>query len=303
MLLNKLETFALYSTLVLTNLQYCCIFVSMRFAGPKKWHIVGLPFPPGTVLVLGSVLQEPSDPESFLIRPSEVEPVSQTDVIDLSDVMTGTIGSQMADSNNASVKALLPHSPWSSGGLSGEGGTVETMNVSADMLNIRAKVFRLTPNSEKEYMAAVLRKSEVTNFVQDCLFTKSLYMIVGVATASKLELQEGEIQEHHAAASADASLPPAGITMAASASHANRKALGFKVSVKGDMDFAYVVREFSYSKMRKRVGKGRDWRTGALYGVDQKEDEHEEEEEFVPEFEGFEDEDVDGGETGFTIIS
>jgi hypothetical protein len=164
-------------------------------------------------------------------------------------------------------------------------------------------------------MEEVLKRDAILNYVREGLFARSLYLIVGVATASRVDVKESQSKGHNAHFSANAALPVAAVEGELSFSNETKRTTGAEFTIEKDVDFAYRVKEFEYSKWRKRFKDGHDMTKGALMGRqrgdiagsdddgDEGDDSVHGDEDYVPVFEGFEDEDVEGEDTEAFILS
>lgn len=227
----------------------------------------------------------------------------QEDIYDESESVQLAIQSELSAENGASIKTLLPTSPLFSGGLSGGGSADKSIETTVRTLNVQAKVFLPGIISEREYMSGVLKNPHVIAHVQSCLFSKPLYMVFGVATGSQYDVEEARSQEYNAEFSAVPGVPQAGLAIEASALHGRTAFAGLGMTLKGGVDFAYRIKEFTYSKIRKRLSDGRYHTAGALYGRDDQIEANDHElAVFVPEFEGFEEEeDINHEETVLVV--
>ncbi|KAI5458700.1 hypothetical protein BGZ63DRAFT_51155 [Mariannaea sp. PMI_226] len=262
-------------------------------AGAKKWHVYRYPQEPDKLLILGSILSDPREPDSSLNLDDGIIPVPKESLFHDSALERRVVEAELMKNTNALLK-VVPSSliPGLQGGV--EGHVNHTMNATLDALNVRTKWFR----PSKEYMELALLNQSVKDFARKCVFSKSLYMIVGVATSSKLEFTETKGSASGATLSAEATLPVTDTALKGEVSHDKTGSLTASLEVTGDSDFAYRVREFVYSR-RKGIAKLKEENTkGAMFGGEYDDgdssDEEDIDEEFkpVPQFEYFEDDDA-----------
>jgi hypothetical protein len=264
-----------------------------------KWLVARYPQPPGTLIVLGSILTDPENPESSINRKTGVEPISREDRYDNSPAVRQQVHSALSKNTSALLKAVPPNSPLFSAGVTVEGRSSKDVQTAIEALNIRAEVFI----PDKPYMDAALAKPEVVAEVKRGLWAKSLYIIVGVATASGLTVKEDTTAETKVGLEADVAIAGSGATGKAEVSHGKKAAGGVELEVQGDCDFAYRVREFEYSKLFRKFRDQGDRTEGALLGAgrdDDKDDSSKSDEDVVPGFDSWEEEDVEASET-FTM--
>jgi hypothetical protein len=210
-----------------------------RLAGKKKWLVTRYPKPPGTLLILGSILTDPEDPETSLNRKTGVVKVSEMDKIDDSAAVRQQIHSELSSNVGALLRVVPPSSLLFSAGLKAEGQSSNEVKTSVEAMNVGAEIFL----PDKAYMDEALGRPEIATFLKSCAWSESLYMIVGVATAEKLELVEEQSQESTMAASANATLGEIGTGFAAELSHGTMAGSSSIGKIKNATDFAYRVRE------------------------------------------------------------
>ncbi|OTA82502.1 hypothetical protein M434DRAFT_84621 [Hypoxylon sp. CO27-5] len=249
-------------------------------------------------MALGSILTKPNDLETSLNYESGIEKFPLDKVEDCSTIMRRIITSELTRDFGGRLSALLPTLPWVNGGGALEGNRSSNIQAMIESQNIRAQI--ISPDTAKEYMDRALLNPRVAEFVKECLFTKPLYLIVGVATCSKLTA--GEIRSGNRNASAEAAVNAMGAQVSGSILAASQGSVGGEFEVDQECDFAYRVREFQYSRRRKVFKKSSDVTEGAMFGLD--EDtcaKMDDEGEDVPQFEYFEDEDENLESDGLTL--
>ncbi|KAI0836731.1 hypothetical protein F5Y06DRAFT_273241 [Hypoxylon sp. FL0890] len=272
---------------------------SGRIAGPIRWHIYREPQPPNTRMALGSILTKPDDLETSLNYGSGIETFPSDKVEDCTPIVRRIITSELTKDVGAKLSALLPALPWVHGGGGLQGGRSRNVQAMVESQNIRAQV--ILPDTAKEYMDRALLNPRVVEYVKECLFTKPLYLIVGVATCSKLTASETRSAKRNA--SAEAAVNAMGAQVSGSVLAASQGSVGGEYEVDGECDFAYRVREFQYSRRRKVFKKSRDVVEGAMFGLDDGDAgvRTDDEGEDVPQFEYLEDEDENVESSGLTL--
>jgi hypothetical protein len=257
------------------------------------------PQPPGTLLNLGSILTDPENPETCLNWQTGLEPVPQGLILDGSMAVRQQIHSELSTNNSLLLKAVFPASPLYSAGAKVEGKSSDEIKTVVQAMDVSAKYF--IPN--KAYTDKVFVKDEIITHVRKHHFSTPLFMVVGVATAGKLKVEEDQSRERSFAAGANAAA--AGAEAELELAHGSSAKAGGSLEVDERCDFAYRTRQFLYNKIRRKVTDHGDVTTGAMFGrseeSDKREGEEQQEEEF-PEFEGWGDEDIEVPE-GFTITT
>ncbi|KAI6091063.1 hypothetical protein F4821DRAFT_211005 [Hypoxylon rubiginosum] len=262
---------------------------SGRLAGPTKWLVTRYPQSPGSLIVLGRILTDPENPESALNRHSGTVPVPESDRVDYSPAVRYSIRSELANNSSALLKAVSPQSPLFGAGLAVEGGTSDTVSTTVEALNVRAEVFIPT----EEYMNEALKNPDVVKFAKEGLFGRPLYIIVGVASATQLDLSEEKSRATKLSASANLSVAGSAGEIAAGASVAPEASSGIEAEITQECDFAYRVREFVYSKFSRKWRDRGDITKRSMFGKDNVDGSEWEQDEVVePKFDYCEDEDV-----------
>ncbi|KAI1140172.1 hypothetical protein F5Y05DRAFT_377435 [Hypoxylon sp. FL0543] len=272
---------------------------SGRIAGPIRWHIYREPQPPNTLMALGSILAKPDDLETSLNYGSGIEKFPPNKVEDCTPIVRRIITSELTGDVGAKLSALLPILPWAGGGGGVEGGRSRNVQAMVESQNIRAQV--ILPDTAKEYMDRALLNPRVVEYAKECLFTKPLYLIVGVATCSKSTASETRTGRRNV--SAEAAVSAMGAQVSGSVLAASQGTVGGEYEVGQECDFAYRVREFQYSRRRKAFKKSKDAVEGALFGLDDEDSsvKADEDGEDVPHFEYLEDEDENIESNGITL--
>lgn len=269
-----------------------------HLTGPKLWVVPRYAETPGSIMRLGSVLSDPKDLESSL-NLDAIPPIPTESKRDVSPAVKRHVNAELGKSDSFFVKAapaiaaLFNVELGASAGAGRESGVSTTV----DAVDVRATVF--IPSGE--YMDEALRNKKVQEFARKGAFGKSLYIVVGVATAGNLSVREEQSAGRFAEASAIAALPGGlGETEATFERRRNAKT-ETGVEVGETCDFAYRVREFFYSKWRGRLEDQGNFVDSAMFGQDgNKSGRGDDGVVFVPKFEWFEDADPDAGDL-FTL--
>ncbi|KAI1827707.1 hypothetical protein F4861DRAFT_331097 [Xylaria intraflava] len=234
--------------------------------GPMQWLVPRYPEVPGSIMKLGSILKDPRKLESSLNLHTipEIDPKA---IRDASQAVQTSLGSEMHKKNGLQAKAST-NIPILGAGASTGLDMKHRRNVATTVnaLNARAVVFM----PSDDFMAAALADTKVQKFARDCLFSKPLYVVVGVATASKLWVSESRSEGHEVTANPNVSLPidTTGLISAGADvgfEHARGSLHRSESEIDEECDFAYRVREFFYSKLRRRVKEGDDYTESALF--------------------------------------
>ncbi|KAI2466432.1 hypothetical protein F4781DRAFT_353453 [Annulohypoxylon bovei var. microspora] len=272
---------------------------SGRIAGPIRWHIYREPQPPNTRMALGSILTKPDDLETSLNYGSGIEAVPPEKRENCTTMVQRIIKSELSKDLSGKLSALLPTVPGVSGGGGLEGARSSNAQATFVSQNVRAQI--ISPETAKEYMDRALLGPKVLEFVRGCLFTKPLYLIVGVATCSNLTASE--TRSGSRSGSAKAAVSAMGTQVTGSFLMANQGSVGNEFVVDDECDFAYRVREFQYSRRRKVFKKSSDVTDGAMFSRDDEDTDMgvDDEGEEVAQFEYLEDEDEDVESDGVTL--
>ncbi|KAL2786686.1 hypothetical protein BJX66DRAFT_27275 [Aspergillus keveii] len=268
-----------------------------ELAGPKTWLIARSATKPGELLRLGSILTDASNPASSL-NLNTIIAIPTESKYDDADLVKLRIESELHKSNSVLVSAASTI-PILSAAASLDGRWARDPRTTVNALNVRATSF--IPS--KEYMDEALADENVVEYVRGGLFAKSLFIIVGVATASRLSVVETQAGTSRLSASASATLPETG-DLGIEASHRNQAGSTVTKEIAGDCDFAYRVREFEYSRIRRRVRDKGDMTKKTMFGLEEQATGSDDLADAVPQFEWFEDEDasVDETEGGLVVL-
>jgi len=252
-----------------------------HLAGEMKWLVARYPQPAGTLIKLGSVLVDPYEPETSLTRKTDPIAIDQDDILDQSHVLQAAIKEHFSKTRSGAANVDLPVWPLFNAGISAEGGTTESNQIMVEAKEIRAKIFLLDPkdSSASRYFSALLAKPEVIKQIRKHLFPP-LYIIIGVATARRVGIAETRSTGHNLGLGVSGSLPVAGLEESVAASDEGARCSSVEYSIEGDLDFAYRIREFQYSRVRQKVKEEyKDVTTATLMGIDSESEEEGEEED------------------------
>lgn len=262
---------------------------SGRLKGDKLWHVYRYPQRPNTLMVLGSILTTPDDIESSLNHPSGIEPFPAGVVEDQTGAVRLFMRSELSRTHGGRIKALLPFSPIASAGGGVGAASSRSLDATIEASDVRAVA--ILPQTAQDYVERALQSSKVIDYVRKGIFAEPLYMIVGVATCKKLYMGDSASKTRSVSVDLDASLTVGGIEAGTGVSREKEASADSERELVEECDFAYRVREFQYSRRKKRVKKSSNVTEGAMFGTDHSEQEDSYEE--VPVFEYFESEDED----------
>ncbi|KAF4637697.1 hypothetical protein G7Y89_g389 [Cudoniella acicularis] len=275
---------------------------SGRLAGKMKWLVTRYPKAPGELIALGAILSDPEEPETRLNR-HDAKEIDPKYILDESAAVQRTIQAEV--SNNDSI-LLKVAEPLLGAGLNVDGKLSKDRKTVVDALDVKAKIFL----PDKEYIDASVEVPGVQEYVRKCNFSKTLYMIIGVASAKKLSVDEEKSQQNSARANVTAAPPRGfGTEVTAEALHSSSKNVGSWLKIEEECDFAYRIREFTYWRHRRLKVKIKDDRsTGALFGTgngdddDGDDDDDNENCETVALFNDLKDNDVTGSASGLSTF-
>lgn len=262
---------------------------SSGLRGDKLWHVYRYPQKPNTLMVLGSILTKPDDLESSLNHASGIEAFPPERVEDQTGAVRLFMRSELSKTHGGRIKALLPFSPIASAG--GGVGATSSRSVDATVEASGVRAVAVLPQTAQEYLERALQAPRVVEYVRKGLFSDPLYMIVGVATCKGLYVGDASSKAMSVSLDLDASLTAGGIEAGIGGSREKNSLADTEREVVEECDFAYRVREFQYSRRKKRIKKSANVTEGAMFGNDNPEEDSPFEE--VPVFEYFESEDED----------
>ncbi|KAL2836699.1 hypothetical protein BJX68DRAFT_273396 [Aspergillus pseudodeflectus] len=245
-------------------------------ADPKTWLVPRSASKPGELLRLGSILTDSSNPASSL-NLGAIVPIPAEWQYDDADVVKLRIESELHKSNSLLVSTA---------------SAIPILSAAASLDGRWSRDPRTTVNA-----------LNVVKYVRGGLFAKSLFIIIGVATASKLSVIETQAGTSGLSTSAGVTLPEAG-DLGIEASHRHQVGSTVTKKITGDCNFAYHVREFEYSRLRRRVRDKGDITKKTMFGLEENATAGDDLADAVPQFEWFEDEDasMDGRDGGLVVL-
>ncbi|KAK3994246.1 hypothetical protein QBC44DRAFT_357425 [Cladorrhinum sp. PSN332] len=265
-----------------------------HLVGPMLWLVPRYPDASGqnSIYKLGSILKDPHKPGESL-NLSSIPGFSHGLVRDVSSHVRQYVKAELTNSNSLLAKAVLP---TIGGSISVEATDAGEAVTSFDAVNVKAKAFKLDGDSLvelKKFMNEAVKSQGVVEYVREQWFEARLYMIVGVATAGKLSLKETSSSKRTVNAGVGVNVGDILGNTEVKPGHSREGKTEGSLDVTGECDFAYRVREFVYSE-KKGVRVGGNVSKGAMFGSGDDEDggQVEGEVETVPEFVGFEKDDV-----------
>lgn len=260
-----------------------------HLVGKMKWLVARYPKPQGELIVLGSILTDPEEPETSLNRKTGVVKIPKEDKIDDSAAVRQQIHSELSTNASALLKVVTPNSPLFRAGVKVEGRSSDEVKTTVEALNVKAEIFI----PDKSYMDEALARPEITAYVKDSVWAKALYVIVGVATAGSLAVIEEQSGERNVFLSTNASFTGTGTEIDGELSHSTKAEGGSTLKTEQPTDFAYRVREFEYSKFRlpRKFNDKGDRSEAAMFGRGRSDAGDTREEDIVPAFDDWTGED------------
>lgn len=243
------------------------------------------PLPPGRLLFLGSILTDPENPETSLNWRTGGVAVPAELRLDGTMAVRQQVYSELSANASALLRAVPPNSPLFHAGLKAEGRAASEVKTTVSAMHIRAEHFI----PDRAYMELALAQDEVVAYARQGAFSRSMFMVVGVATAGELTVQEDASRERAAGLAANASVT--GAEAEAELSVGRTARAGGTLSVAEPCEFAYRVRRFEYSKLFRRFKDKGDRNEGAMFAADANAG-AESEGEFVPGLVGWDDDDI-----------
>lgn len=239
--------------------------VTSQVAGARKWHVYRQPQKPNIIMVIGSILTKPDDLETSLNFERGIESFPQDKRRDETHAVRRVIHTEMSADTGGELKAMLPIlAPVVNAGAGLGAKNSKSDEATVEALDIHAE--SIMPGTANPYIDKALLTHEVAEYVKKGMFTRRLYLIVGVATCKRLFIGDSSAQEQTFSAKGDLGLPPAGAEAEARA-FANRNALvESELEIQEECAFAYRVREFQYSRLRRRITGAKDITEGSVFG-------------------------------------
>lgn len=239
---------------------------SGRIAGEMRWHIYRSPQKPNTIMVLGSILTKPDDLESSLNYSSGIEPFPGRQRLAQPDVVHLVASAKLSKEVGGRLKSVLPVSPLVSAGGGAEASQSGSAEGIVEALDVRAEI--VMPDAAKDYMDRALLSPRILEYVREGLFARPLYLIVGVATCRKVVSGDTIVREKKGSLEADIGVTGSGVEAGIGVFGSKTASTGSQMEIQEECDFAYRVREFQYSRLRKRIKKSRDVLEGAMFEKD-----------------------------------
>jgi len=209
--------------------------------GPKVWLVPRYSQPAGTLIKLGSILTNPYNPETSLNLQENLNPID-IQIRDASHSVRIAITSTSTENTSTKIGGNVPISHIINMRLSLSGSTKQDITTTLKATNITAKYFL----PDDAYCRSIFEKPDVVKHVRFGGFPP-LYLIIGVATASQLNVTENIQQDHTTeftiANSAEAR---------PSISHNQNLSSTIESSIAG-VDFAYRVRELVCYRFLHRI--------------------------------------------------
>ncbi|KAK1237942.1 hypothetical protein MKX08_002521 [Trichoderma sp. CBMAI-0020] len=228
-----------------------------KLAEKMKWIVTRYPKPCGQLITLGAILSDPEDPESRLNWHSTTD-IDPKYLIDESTAVQRVIHAGISNDNHIMLKLaqLL------GGELNASGRAKDNRKTTIDAVDVAAKIFL----PDKKYMNACMEAPEVQEYVRKCNFSKTLYMIIGVASAKKFCIKEESSKQRSAGLGVTASYLGGTDLGTVGGCHKSTQTANSGLHTEQECDFAYRIREFTYWKYRKEKVKMKvDRNAGALF--------------------------------------
>ncbi|CAK7237312.1 hypothetical protein SEUCBS140593_009917 [Sporothrix eucalyptigena] len=240
-----------------------------QLIGDMVWLVARYPQKPGELMKMGSILTDPANLETSLNLESIEDPPK---LMDASLGIRSSVETNLNRDNSALIKAAatVPVFSGIAANVVVEGRWKHDVTTTVRSMDVRASAF--IPDGD--YMGRALQTPKVAAYVKANLFSKRLYIVVGVATARKLYIKETVTAQQMACASASASVL-AVAEGAVEAKHSGTTTVSSELEVGEECDFAYRVRQFVYSKTRGL--------RSSMFRADGNDDDYDEP-EYVPEF-------------------
>ncbi len=251
-----------------------------QLVGNMVWLVARYPRKPGELMKMGSILTDPANLETSLNLESIEDPPK---LMDASLGIRSSIETSLSRANSALNKAAANVPVFSSiaAGAAVEGHWRLDVTTTLRAMDVQASSFI----PDDKYMAQALQAPRVAAYVKATLYSKRLYIVVGVATARRLYMKETVTQPQMAGAPGPAGVP-AVADGAVGAGHNSTANVRSELEVGEECDFAYRVRQFEYSKIRGLRSQG-DYTKAAMFradGADDDDDDDDDEPEYVPRF-------------------
>ena len=171
----------------------------------------------------------------------KIKPIDPELVFDETVAVQRTINADLAHDESLLLK--LAH-PLLGRGFQGNAKVAHHMKTVVDAANIKAKIFL----PDKAYMDACVDVAGVREHLKGKKSSVPLYMIIRVATANKVDIEEESSREisGSVAGSVDAAPAILGLQAQAEVQASNTRNAASTLKIEEECDFAYRIREFSY---------------------------------------------------------
>ncbi|KAI0974501.1 hypothetical protein F4678DRAFT_422945 [Xylaria arbuscula] len=237
-------------------------------AGSMKWQRLRYPERPGTFVKLGTILADPYEVEESLTEEDDIIRVPDEDLKDVSMAATLAISTHLSTETKSHLRGLFPVHLVNAGGSIGASSQKAIESI-VRASNIQATVFR----PSETYMDNVMKKQGVINHLQKSLFGGGrIYIIVGIIKAQRLTIDEDTNRGLQAGVTATAEAPLLGATIDTGLIHTKRSSAAMTYTIDHEVVFAYRVREFRVTRVRK-ILKDQGYVTdGAMLGTEADQD-------------------------------
>ncbi|EPE02715.1 hypothetical protein F503_04064 [Ophiostoma piceae UAMH 11346] len=238
-----------------------------QLVGNMVWLVDRYPRNPGELMRMGSILTNPENLETSLnLNRIEDPPM----IIDATLGIRSSVESSLSRDSSALLKAAatVPVFSGIAAGLVVDGRWKHDVTTTVRSMDVKASAFI----PDDDYMGRVLEIPTVVEYVKTGLFSKRLYIVVGVATAKKLYIRRQDT---------------AGVLGTSGVPAENTTNVSMELEAGEKCDFAYRVRQFTYSKIRGLRSRG-DYIKKAMLRADGDTDDDDDEPEYVPRFRSLE---------------
>ncbi|KAM0260504.1 hypothetical protein ACHAQJ_002737 [Trichoderma viride] len=216
-----------------------------------------------TLMKLGSILTDPEDLESSL-NLDAIPAIPPSARRDATAHVRHHVRSEISNSNDLFAKAMstLPlFSAGASAGASADWRWSHSADTMVDAIDVKAEVFI----PDKKFMEEAMKHNAVIEYIRKWSFSKSLYIIVGVATAGEISIKEKQNRQHEAGSSIHLTAPGNLGEIEGGFKHEGGTSKESDLSFVKTCDFAYRIRKFVYTRIRGLKDKGNYGRS-AMFG-------------------------------------
>ncbi|GAO19177.1 uncharacterized protein UV8b_00542 [Ustilaginoidea virens] len=242
-------------------------------------------------LELGSILKRPDDPIDLLNRHA-VEPIDPKLVVQEREQVSKSFSDAMSRGAGLDVEASSALAAVLGGAPTLGAARSTAASETIEATRVRARHF----SPSDEYAARALLTRQIASYVGQSFFTAPVFMVVGVAVASKLVRAATVSRDAGLRGGAAVGPPGSGVELSAAVYAGRATGSTYEDSVDGDVVLAYRLRRFRYSRMRSRFVKDKQdgvfHRVGEHGGESAADSDDEGEDGYLPVFSYFEDNDV-----------